>query len=160
MAIRNITNDDASGTCLGGDHGTTDVGPILSKINEAIDQLNLQKNDIHFSFEPSLETDRQNYRVGSRFIFRGSAVLGTPSAIKAIIEIASALAPGDIRIYDKTNDNQICELTGIDVEDVLIYDLGPLSNISEGEAIWEIQIRVPSQGDIIEVKALNVHWPV
>ena len=160
MAIRNITNDDASGTCLGGDHGTTDVGPILSKVNEAIDQLNLQKNDINFCFSRALESDRQNYSVEARFIFRGSAVLGEPSAIKIIAEVASAVDPGDVRIYDKTNDKQIAEITGIDVEDVVIYDMGQLSNISEGEAMWEVQLRVPTKGDSIEVKALTIQWPV
>jgi hypothetical protein len=46
MTIERVTNDEASGTCLAGDHGTTNVGPILAKVNEIIDAVNNQETAI------------------------------------------------------------------------------------------------------------------
>ena len=75
-------------------------------------------------------------RKGS-FIFKGTSALGTPTNIKALTKVVSTA--GKIRIYDATNANTICENTNISNTSLAIVDLGTISNLPSGEAIFEIQ---------------------
>jgi hypothetical protein len=47
----------------------------------------------------------------------------------------------DIRIYDVTNGNTIVEQTGLLHTVPTIVDMGTVSNLSSGPAIWEVQVR-------------------
>ena len=87
-----------------------------------------------------VETNSSTYVLARSFIFRGTTTMGTPTNIKAI----SYGDPGStsaVRIFDLTNSLVIAEKTGIVDSVATIQDLGILSNLPTGEAIWEIQFR-------------------
>lgn len=126
----------------------------LAEFNALISNANL-KNDIELSWE-SLLTASNNYAVIARFKFRGTTVLGTPSNIEAIINVNGA-NPGDIKIFDFTNSLDIAEKTGIANIVPQIVDLGALSNLPAGPAIFELQLRVPAVGAVqIQAHSLSV----
>jgi len=81
-------------------------------------------------------TNSTSYIIASEFIFRGTTALGTPTKIKVICDSVSG---GDVKIYDVTNAQTICEKTGISSASPSIFDLGTLSNLPAGEAIFEVQ---------------------
>jgi len=82
------------------------------------------------------QTNSTSYVILRRVIFAGTTALGTPSKIKAI---ADSVTSASIKIYDVTNSQTICELTGLSSGSPAIHDLGTLSNLPTGEAIFEIQ---------------------
>jgi hypothetical protein len=47
----------------------------------------------------------------------------------------------DVRVYDVTNANTIAEATGFNHLLPTIVDLGAVSNLSAGPAIWAVQVR-------------------
>jgi len=86
------------------------------------------------------ETTATSYAIVSELIFAGTTMLGTPTEIKAILEMTGATNM-DIRIFDVTNALVIVEKLGNVVPIPTIVDLGALSNLPTGEAIWEVQLR-------------------
>lgn len=73
------------------------------------------------------------------FIFRGSAVIGTPSTIKCILGVSDATKPVDVRVQDVTNGNTIAEVLGLTNLARAIVSLGAAANVPAGEAMWEVQ---------------------
>ncbi len=75
------------------------------------------------------------------FIYRGSAAIGTPSAMKVILAVGDATKPVDVRLRDVTNGLTIAEVTGLVNLAQAIVDLGAinLANVPVGEAIFEVQ---------------------
>ena len=88
----------------------------------------------------SAESTSTSYTIVSELIFAGTTMLGTPTTIKAILEMTGATNM-DCRIFDVTNALVIAEKLGNVVAIATIVDLGTLSNLSAGEAIWEVQVR-------------------
>jgi len=88
------------------------------------------------------------YAVLTRFIFKGTTKLGSPTNIKAIVHVKTAAKPGDVRIYDLTNANVICEVTGISSLVPILVDLGTLSNLPSGEAMFEVQAKDPLADEV------------
>lgn len=88
------------------------------------------------------------YAVLSRFVFKGTTILGSPTNIKAIIHVKTAAKPGDVRIYDLTNANVICEVTGVSSLVPITVNLGTLSNLPSGEAMFEVQAKDPLADEI------------
>jgi len=86
-----------------------------------------------------------SYTILSRFIFKGTTVLGSPNNIKVSAHVKTVLKPGDVRIYDSTNAQVVCEKTGINSLIPTIVDLGTLSNLPSGESIFEIQAKSPEE---------------
>lgn len=86
----------------------------------------------------SVSTD---YELKGGIIWPGSAYIGTPDAISASGIHSNASGTGYVKIYDLTNAAQIAEgtFTGTSWG---VHDLGTLSNISSGEAIWEVHLKV------------------
>lgn len=87
----------------------------------------------------SAETNSTSYSVVSRLIFCGTNDIGTPTEIKALLEMNNTT---DIscRIYDVTNAQTVVESTNLTTNTPTIVNLGAISNISTGEAIWEVQL--------------------
>jgi len=85
------------------------------------------------------------YAVITRFIFKGTTKLGSPTNIKVIAHVKTAAKTGDVIIYDSTNANAICEVTGISSLVPTIIDLGTLSNLPSGEATFEVQAKSPEE---------------
>lgn len=128
----------------------------LAELNALISDANL-KNDIQLSWN-GVSTAANDYVVAARFIFRGTTLLGTPASMKAAVVLSGA-NPGDIQIFDFTNSLQIVEKTGISNTAVAVVDLGSLSNLPAGEAVFELQIRVPAVGAVsISVFSLGVFF--
>ena len=98
------------------------------------------------------------YEIADRFIFKGTTALGTPTNIKAILHINGA-TDGSIRIYDVTNAQTICELTGFTEANPTIKDLGTLSNLPAGEALFEIQLkRTGTGGQSSDIHGLSIYF--
>jgi len=72
-------------------------------------------------------------------IFRGSNVMGTPSAIKVLAWVDSGCTCA-IRVQDITNNKTICSNESITGTSEAIGSLGAISNVPTGEALWEVQI--------------------
>lgn len=87
-----------------------------------------------------LDGEETTYEAEGHFIFPGSTDVGTPTLIK-IIAWMKDTATGAIRLFDATNSLVIAEKTGITEEDPTIFDMGTISNIPTGEAIFEIQLK-------------------
>ncbi len=81
------------------------------------------------------------------FIFRGSAAIGTPTAMKVIFKVSDATKAQDIRLRDVTNGNTIAEVTGLVNLGQAIVDLGAIANIPAGESIFEVQCQGTSGGE-------------
>lgn len=80
------------------------------------------------------------YEAWTSFIFRGSSVWNTPLAMR-ILKYVDDTTTHSLRIYDVTNGNVIASQTGLVYEGWTILDMGTLSNIPSGEAIWEFQAK-------------------
>jgi len=93
-----------------------------------------------------------NYFVLTRFIFRGTGNVGTPTNIKIIGYVESS--EGSYCIYDVTNSQCICEATGKTDTDPTIYDMGSLSNLPAGESIFEVQAKNSSNGKRAYIESL------
>lgn len=65
----------------------------------------------------------------------------TPDTAKAILS-GSSVGTIDVRIYDLTNGLTVCEQLNLAVTaSPLIYNLGAVSNLVVGEAVWEFQMQ-------------------
>lgn len=75
------------------------------------------------------------------FIYRGSAAIGTPTAMKVILAVGDVTKPVDVRLRDVTNGLTIAEVTGLINLAQAIVDLGAITvaNVPAGEAIFEVQ---------------------
>ena len=101
----------------------------------------MQNNVISFS-GPTGYAQRSgtSYARVSAFIFEGTTALGNITNIAANIwrNIATTV---DVRVYDVTNTALIAELTGItSTSSANIEDLGSITNLPAGEALFEVQI--------------------
>jgi hypothetical protein len=94
----------------------------------------------------------------SEFVFRGTTVLGSPTAIKAIAWRLSGSGTFSMRVYDLTNALEICEVTGLSSAVATIQDFGSLSNLPTGEAMWEVQAKVSSGGNRMAISGLEIQW--
>jgi hypothetical protein len=72
--------------------------------------------------------------------YPGALKSGIPSAIIVIggVENASSL---DIRVYDSKNNQVIAEATGITAAFPSEVNLGAISNVAQGRAMWELQYK-------------------
>lgn len=79
------------------------------------------------------------------FKFEGTSIIGIPSEISLILEKPNASVNPDwgVRIYDITNAQVICSQLNQPSNIILpkqIFDLGALSNLPAGPAMWELQL--------------------
>jgi hypothetical protein len=129
----------------------------LAGIDTALGGAGSAGGDLTVSFGNGIKNKDSSYVVEARMIFRGTTVLGTPSNIKGIVEVGDEV--GDIRIYDATNSQEIVEVTGITDTTPAINDFGTISNLPAGEALWEIQMRVPlSNKDYMYLYSLEIFF--
>lgn len=112
---------------------------------------------IEYAFAQSLwGITTSGYGVMSRFKFAGTDALGEiPSAIKLVTSHTSTTA--NYRIYDLTNALVICELIGTTNALPEIVDLGTLSNLPTGEAIWELQAAETGPGKLY-IDSLHIEF--
>lgn len=133
--------------------GTYTQSEVDTLVNNAkCIEITLSGNANNYLFAKSA-----TYAVLTRFAFKGITALGSPTNIKAIIHVKTAAKPGDVRIYDLTNANAICEVTGISSLTPTLVDLGTLSNLPSGEAMFEVQAKDPL-GDEIYISGLIIEF--
>ncbi len=113
------------------------------------------KNDIEISFKDRINSQSVTYETKAYMYFAGTDRIGSPESIKVTALVDDAGSPGDVRVYDLNNTNIIAEITGITDTTPTINDLGTISNLSAGETIWEIQLRVPV-GDKEDIEAYSL----
>jgi hypothetical protein len=88
---------------------------------------------------PHIRATNTSYDVLSRFLFRGTDEVGTPTSIKGIAHHENGSGYGKFRIFDLTNSLQIAESGEIWDVDPVVFDFGTYSNLPTGEAVFEIQ---------------------
>lgn len=99
------------------------------------------------SLDHGTTTNNAAYEVLCTLVWPGSDQVGAPVSIRANAFAEGAGDVGDWRVYDVTNALTIGEVIGIVSTDVAnIVDLGSISNVTTGEALWEIQGRETAGG--------------
>jgi hypothetical protein len=91
--------------------------------------------------DPFNQTKNLTYTTLAQFIYRGSDETGAIQSINVLIANEDATAYGDIRILDTTNVNVIAEVLLFNSATFTIQDLGTVSNVPTGPAVFEIQVR-------------------
>ena len=103
-----------------------------------------------------LKLDQSIY-MGVSLPFRGTALLGTPTAIKVIVRAKDIGKYCDVRIINKDNADVIAEKLNIANNDFEIVDMGSLSSLPTGEVKMAVQGRKAStDGTDAHLQALIV----
>jgi hypothetical protein len=98
------------------------------------------------------------------FKFEGTSIIGIPSEISLILEKPNASLNPDwgVRIYDVTNAQVICSQLNQPSNIILpkqIFDLGALSNLPAGPAMWELQlIKGPGGQQEIQISSMTIKY--
>ncbi len=92
-------------------------------------------------------TTSLTYEDTATFIFQGSDIEGDIRAISVLFRQVGTTSTSSIRVRDVTNNQTICELTGIGSEGKIRKDLGAISNVPTDEAVFELQCKV---GDVAD----------
>ncbi len=95
-----------------------------------------------------------NYQVLRSFEFAGES-FSDVTHFKVVAQMGAGGTSYDIRIYDITNNYEICK-NNFTNETMSVCDLGSLSNIPSGSAIFEIQCRVVGVTEV-DIKSLNIN---
>lgn len=93
---------------------------------------------------PFVKVKNNTWTTYGYMVFRGSAAAGTPTEVKSVTWPKDDDKYFELRVYDTTNSQQICyqEIGGYATGGVpKVEDLGTLSNVSTGVAVWAIQGR-------------------
>lgn len=101
-------------------------------------------------------TGDTTYFTAHIFEFEGTDLVGAP--YEAVI-VAGIIDPTtqSIRIYDFTNNQTICEVTGVSASFPSMVNLGALSNLPTAPAIWEVQMKRLSGGPAREVAVASLY---
>ena len=102
------------------------------------------------SFSTTVAT---TYAVLGKFIYLGSTDMGALTKIYAIISQDSG-GTTSIRIYDATNALTIAEVTGFNDTVSTIKDLGTISNLPTGLAIFEIQLKTSNSSKVVRISSV------
>lgn len=109
--------------------------------------------DIHASYA----TDSNPYVVAllgatyasqGTIFFHGSDALGVPAKIFLAYEATASSPAHSIRIYDPVADKVIAEKTGLTTAAAGILDMGTLSNIPTGNAVFHVETKRDAAGSI------------
>jgi len=114
--------------------------------------LNVTMSDGTNSYISTVAT---GYAVLSKFIYTGSSDIGAITKIYATVSQANG-ATTSIRIYDVTNALVIAELTGFNDTTTTIKDLGAISNLPSGQAIFEIQAKTSNASKAVLVSSVQI----
>ena len=130
-------------------------------IEEARGQGSL-RSKMHFllneTSKPFREESNAAYTLHCTIPFQGTSIL-TPSSIKVLALITgTGGVGGSIRIFDRTNANTIAEKAGILNSTLTLIDLGSLSNLSSGFALWELQMLINPSSGKLQASYLEVNF--
>lgn len=85
-------------------------------------------------------TGNTSYFSAYPIVWHGTDLVGLPTKITIVGGIVDTGALISIRIQDITNSLTIAEQTSLSVTYPSFIDMGTLSNLSTGRAIWEVQL--------------------
>lgn len=159
VGLGNVTNDAqvplAGGTMTG---LLTLSGAPTTGLHATTKTYSDNRARICYSFtssSPYIQNATASFTTEARLYWPGSTAFGTVSQIKAIMELsAGTVTSSGIQIYDSTNSLVIATVSFLNLNPTIV-DLGALSNISAGEAIWDIQMRRSGTGNV-RLYALSV----
>jgi hypothetical protein len=72
-----------------------------------------------------------------------------------VIAWATSGGQASVRIWDSTNSLAICELTGISDNAPAIKNLGTISNLPSGQAVFEVQVKTNNASKAVFISALQ-----
>ena len=118
----------------------------------------IEDYSFHDNNQADISTGSVTYKKMLSMIFRGTTLLGVPSKLQAGIFVSGGGTPSmDIKVFDVTNLMTIAEKTNVTNTVETITDLGTLSNLPTGLALFEVQLRAPV--GIAHVSTLGWDWP-
>ncbi len=91
------------------------------------------------AMDPFVLTGPSAYDVASVFRFPGTDQEGAPDSFQVIAFRNGASGTYDLRLWDVTNSLTIAEKTGNSETTSTMIDIGTLSNLPTGPAIFEVQ---------------------
>jgi hypothetical protein len=140
------TTGSASYVCLSAATGAAVWKSTTAAASATIDQA------IPFA---KVNSKSDSYVTVGCFVFRGSSVMGTPSSIHAIagVQVASGYSA---RVYDVTNSQTICEKVQGSESFPSVVDLGSISNVPTGAAVWEFQLKRDGGTGNSDVEAASI----
>lgn len=103
----------------------------------------------------SLQTASGSYVVKALLHFRGSTTMGTPANIK-VTAWREGGTSAHIKIYDLTNSLAIAEASTTSTTQGNLLDLGTISNIPTGEAVFEIHMK--ATGGTANCGSLSIYY--
>lgn len=103
-----------------------------------------------------LEGSATDYETKGYVLWPGSSYIGSPVSVK-VAEVVEGSGTGYVKIYDVTNALQVAEASFTNTT-IAVGDMGTLSNIASGEAIWEIQLKIVGNRTTIHVPSLMVKF--
>ena len=89
---------------------------------------------------PYLQLNTITYSTIAEIYWGGSAEFGTIDDITAIIGSNNATQTAEVRVFDRTNGLVIAEVSYASLTRDIV-DMGTISNVSTGPAIYEVQIK-------------------
>ena len=92
----------------------------------------------------------------ANFIFAGTHILGIPTTIKIIAQTSNPQFPGQFRLIDSSNGNEIVTWNNIDAYLPTVYTDYSLSNIPTTETVLELQGKSISDLSLPQVGASSL----
>ncbi len=118
-------------------------------------------NSTNWNYADS-QTYYSTYTRVSSYDFPGTDYTGSLRRIVAYCYKDSAVTNFDLRIYDTTNEQTICEVTNqTNTDPNSSLDMGTISNLSTGSALWEVQCKKNGGGtndDMIYLKGVSYEY--
>ena len=107
-----------------------------------------------------LDTEEASYVSAGVIPFPGSDVEGIPKKISAVCGKKGGTTTFSVRLYDKTNALVIAKQTNQSNNYPELLDLGAITNVPEGPAIWEVQVKKTAgdAGKVVTVASLVMEF--
>ena len=107
-----------------------------------------------------LDTEEASYVSAGVIAYPGSDVEGAPQKISAVCGKKGGTTTFSVRLYDKTNALVIAKQTNQSNNYPELLDLGAITNVPEGPAIWEVQVKKTAgdAGKVVTVASLVMEF--
>ena len=102
-----------------------------------------------------IDHKKSTWGVIGSFLFAGTDALGAPVSIRVIAGVTTADEVG-VRLYDLTNNNVIAEARNQTGSYPSIINLGTISNLPTGAAVFELQVIRDAGNSSKKVRATGV----
>ena len=143
-----VTFNDA---LSGGDKTTLDG---LIAVHDPANDVAPIEIDVQHNWQ-YIDHKKSTWGVVGSFLFAGTDALGIPASIRVIAGVTTADEVG-VRIYDLTNNNVIAEVRNQTGSYPSIINLGTISNLPTGAAVFELQVIRDAGNSSKKVRATGV----